>query len=199
MTHVKTRKQYTNSTQIDIIEGVNDASINKMTLHTSTTCKVSGLGQSSPQVRTNCALDTAGPLGCDVNDVRPNSFGKNFKAIKGPRSTGGGGYYIMEWDSSAIRTWFFPRDKTLPQTLTSDLPDTSQFGPPAANFQGDCDMDEVSRPALHLYVPILQLLHTFSTHTIQSRITSAASGRGMCSGRRRGRRVRCRRMIGARC
>jgi hypothetical protein len=48
----------------------------------------------------------------------------------------------MEWDSDAIRTWFFPRGSALPHSLTSESPDTSEFGTPAANFKGDCNIDE---------------------------------------------------------
>ncbi|KAH3966997.1 hypothetical protein HBI49_131340 [Parastagonospora nodorum] len=128
--------------EIDIIEGVNDNQVNKMALHTDTNCKVNGRGQTNPQVHNDCAHDTGGTLGCDVNQARTNSFGKNFNNIKGLGGSGGGGYYVMEWDSDAIRTWFFPRDKTLPPSLTSDAPDTAQFGQPAANFQGDCNIEE---------------------------------------------------------
>jgi hypothetical protein len=111
--------------------------MNAYVLHTDKKCKVNGLGQTNPQGLTDCSLDTNGPLGCGVNEVRPNSFGKGFNDIPG-----GGGYYVMEWDSDAIRTWFFPRNTKLPETLVSEQPDTSKFGTPAANFQGDCNIDE---------------------------------------------------------
>jgi hypothetical protein len=121
--------------QIDIIEGVNDNTVNKYVLHTDTKCKVDGLGQSNPAISKDCALDSVGPAGCDVNEVRTNSFGANF-------NKGQGGYYVMEWDSDAIRTWFFPRGSTIPRSLTTESPDTSEFGTPAANFKGDCNIDQ---------------------------------------------------------
>jgi hypothetical protein len=121
--------------EIDIIEGVNDNKVNKYVLHTDTKCKVNGQGQSQSQAGKDCAYDTAGSSGCDVNERRTNSFGKGF-------NDNHGGHYVMEWDSDAIRTWFFPRGSNLPSGFNSDSPDTSKFGPPAANFQGDCNIDE---------------------------------------------------------
>jgi hypothetical protein len=50
----------------------------------------------------------------------------------------------MEWTSSGIQIWFFPRN-AIPlsiSTATGDVgPDPSTFGVPVANFQGDCAFD----------------------------------------------------------
>lgn len=46
----------------------------------------------------------------------------------------------MEWTSTAIQIWFFPRN-AIPDSIASGAPDTSTFGTPAANFQGNCDID----------------------------------------------------------
>ena len=118
-----------------MIEGVNDNTMNKYVLHTDTNCKVDGLGQSNPAISKDCIVDTFGSSGCAVNEVRKNSFGANFSRQQG-------GYYVMEWDSDAIKTWFFPRGQSLPRSLISESPDTSEFGIPAANFKGDCDIDQ---------------------------------------------------------
>ncbi|KAH7074164.1 hypothetical protein FB567DRAFT_191075 [Paraphoma chrysanthemicola] len=121
--------------EIDIIEGVNDNKVNKYVLHTDTNCKVSGLGQTGTQAGTDCALNGPnGAAGCDVNEGRTNSFGPGFNANQG-------GHYVMEWDSDAIKTWFFPRG-TAPSNIGSADVDTSTFGTPAANFKGDCNIDE---------------------------------------------------------
>ena len=122
--------------EIDIIEGVNKAQFNKYVLHTDTSCKVDGLGQTGAQSLYDCALD--GPnqaIGCDVNEVRPNSVGDAF-------NSNGGGIYAMEWDSDAIKMWFFPRGSAIPASLSTSEPDTSEFGIPAANFKGDCNIDQ---------------------------------------------------------
>ena len=50
----------------------------------------------------------------------------------------------MEWTSTAIKIWFFPRDR-IPASIIEaggDIgPDPSTFGVPVANFQGSCDID----------------------------------------------------------
>lgn len=118
--------------EIDIIEGVNRNSVNKFVLHTDTHCKVNGLGQTGTPEMSDCAFDTNGATGCGVSDKRTNSFGTDFNANKG-------GYYVTEWQTEGIKIWFFPRGSA-PKSLTTSEPDTSEFGTPAASFQGDCDV-----------------------------------------------------------
>ncbi|KAJ4988249.1 beta-1,3-endoglucanase [Stagonosporopsis vannaccii] len=120
--------------EIDIIEGVNQNSANSFVLHTDTKCKVNGLGQTGRQVLSDCAYDTSGPSGCNVLDTRTNSFGTGF-------NTNQGGHYVTEWQAEGIKIWFFPRG-TAPKSLNTNEPDTSEFGTPAASFQGDCDIEK---------------------------------------------------------
>lgn len=50
----------------------------------------------------------------------------------------------MEWTSSAIQIWFFPRGSVPASILEANDtvgPDPSTFGMPVANFQGSCDLD----------------------------------------------------------
>ena len=46
----------------------------------------------------------------------------------------------MEWTSTAIRVWIFPRT-AIPDSIASGSPDVNAFGVPTANFQGSCDID----------------------------------------------------------
>ena len=95
--------------------------------------QVDGTGQTGAQNLYNCALDSAsGASGCDVNAVDANTYGTGFNA-------NGGGVYAMEWTDTAIKMWFFPRGH-IPTSITHNAPDTSEFGIPTSNFQGDCDM-----------------------------------------------------------
>lgn len=48
----------------------------------------------------------------------------------------------MEWTDDAIRTWFFPRSMTLPASLRAGAPNPEDFGTPAANFKGACNVTE---------------------------------------------------------
>lgn len=121
---------------------MNKNSANTYALHTDTQCKTSGLGQTGAQALTDCALDSSsGSTGCSVTDPSTKSFGAGF-------NSNNGGYYVTEWQAEGIKIWFFPRGSE-PSSLTSSSPDTSDFGTPHANFQGDCDiekrfMDQVS-------------------------------------------------------
>jgi hypothetical protein len=92
--------------------------VNKFALHTSMECKVDGKAQTGTQLMTDCAFDSpSGSSGCEVNDVHTDSFGFGFMVA-------GGGYYVMEWDS-------------VPSSIIA-----GEFGTPAANFEGDCDIDK---------------------------------------------------------
>ena len=46
----------------------------------------------------------------------------------------------MEWTSTAVRIWFFPRN-AIPTSIINGTPTVDEFGIPAANFQGSCVLD----------------------------------------------------------
>ena len=130
--------------EIDIIEGVNGAQTNTMTLHTSPGCAISNAGMSGSANTTDC--DTAAPnqaknAGCGVLSSDTTNFGAGFNAI-------GGGVYATEWTDQAISIWFFPRQNipadiaaaTSPSSSSSS-PDPSKWGTPLARYAGDCDID----------------------------------------------------------
>jgi hypothetical protein len=119
---------------VDIINGVNIANTNQPSLHTDTQCKTNGLGQTGAQTLYDCALDSSsGAAGCTANAATANTFGTGFNA-------NGGGVYAMEWTSDAIKIWFFPRG-AIPVSITAEKPETSDFGTPMVNFQGDCNIN----------------------------------------------------------
>ena len=126
-----------NEGEIDIIEGVNDASNNAMTLHTSDGCSVTDDGAFTGTLgTTNCyvnAPDQSTNAGCDIQNQDTQSYGANFNRI-------GGGVIATEWTSSAINIWFFPRGTT-PADITAGKPDPTSWKEPVAQFQGDCDID----------------------------------------------------------
>lgn len=63
----------------------------------------------------------------------PNTYGDGL-------NKNGGGVYVTEWTSEYIKTWFFNR-QNVPSSITNGAPDITQFGTPAVNMQGDCDID----------------------------------------------------------
>ena len=124
--------------EIDIIEGVNGATTNTMTLHTSAGCSITKDGMSGSANTTDC--DTQAPsqpkyAGCGVLSTDTTNFGAGFNAI-------GGGVYATEWTDQAISIWFFTR-----QNITADIAATttapqkpSKGGTPLARSTGDCDI-----------------------------------------------------------
>ena len=47
----------------------------------------------------------------------------------------------MQWTSDYIRVWFFPRQQ-IPTDILNLTPNPSNWGPPAANLQGSCNIDQ---------------------------------------------------------
>ncbi|KAF1813330.1 hypothetical protein P152DRAFT_315084 [Eremomyces bilateralis CBS 781.70] len=117
--------------EIDIVEGINLNSANRMVLHTEAKCDISNADATGTLINPQCAV-SAGTEGCAVEDQRPTSFGTGFNA-------NGGGVYALLWTDDAIKMWFFPRG-SVPSSITEKMPHPEEFGPPAANFEGDCDI-----------------------------------------------------------
>jgi hypothetical protein len=134
----------------DIIEGVNVDSMNGMALHTSDNCTIAGTGQTGILNTNNCYWYSNGNMGCGSHINNSLSYGQGFNA-------NGGGVsikikmgqldkilmvsqvYAMEWTSNWIRVWFFPR-ASIPSSILNGNPDPTQFGIPAGNWQGSCNI-----------------------------------------------------------
>lgn len=53
-----------------------------------------------------------------------------------------GGIYAMQWTTSGIKIWFFPRDN-IPYNLYGNNPEPDTWGKPSANFAGSgCDFNK---------------------------------------------------------
>ncbi|POS75375.1 mixed-linked glucanase [Diaporthe helianthi] len=126
--------------EIDIIEGANSQQSNQVTLHTGPTCSMTQ-GETvdgTDLIEENCN-DGSGGLGCPQTTNSTDNFGKGLNA-------NGGGVYAMEWTSDAISVWFFPRNSTMQNRITSsnNTLDSSTFGTPLASFVGgsNCNIDD---------------------------------------------------------
>jgi len=123
------------SGEIDIIEGVNQQATDAITLHTSSGCTMSGSGSASGSILQNGDCNAGnGNTGCSTSTASTQGFGAGFNAI-------GGGVYAMEWTSSAIEVYFFPRN-AIPADITSGSPNPAGWGTPTASFSGSgCSID----------------------------------------------------------
>ncbi|KAI4160379.1 MAG: hypothetical protein LQ342_005790 [Letrouitia transgressa] len=118
-----TGPNWPNSGEIDIIEGVNSASSNQMTMHTSAGCSLAN-------------SDCQGNLGCSVKTNLQKTYGTDF-------NSNGGGVYATEWTSNSINIWFFGHGRYPPDVLGPN-PNPGSWGNPTASFVGGsgCDIDQ---------------------------------------------------------
>ncbi|KNA97018.1 endo-1,3(4)-beta-glucanase [Fusarium oxysporum f. sp. lycopersici 4287] len=125
------------SGEIDILEGVNTQTENKISLHTGPGCSITndGTTQGTTLESENC--DSAGAsAGCGQNTSDNQNYGDGFNDI-------GGGVYATEWTSERHTLWFFHRGRRR-QDIQSGNPTPSSWGPPAAKFNGGkgCNIDD---------------------------------------------------------
>lgn len=129
--------EWPSSGEIDILEGVNSQSTNEITLHTAEGCRMtqgSQLSSTKMMDSADCGAGN-GNTGCPQKTASTNNFGAGLNAA-------GGGVYAMEWTSSAISVWWFPRNGTVANQLSTSANasggalDTSSFGTPTAQFSG---------------------------------------------------------------
>ncbi|PRP74680.1 endo-1,3(4)-beta-glucanase [Planoprotostelium fungivorum] len=119
--------------EIDIIEGVNNGETNQVTMHTNAGCSVSGWrNMTGSSVGSNCDVATTGNAGCGVTLNKANSYGTNF-------NNAGGGAYVMERSSDAIKVWFFPKGQ-YPSDLLSGNPNPCSWSAPdsVTSIGGNC-------------------------------------------------------------
>ncbi|KZT58392.1 glycoside hydrolase family 16 protein, partial [Calocera cornea HHB12733] len=114
--------------EIDIIEGVADATHNTASIHTNPGCTIpydygaSGTPALAGQEGYNCAAAETGDSGCGLTDTTPNNYGTPF-------NNAGGGVFAMKWDSSGIAVYFWSR-ANVPSDITSSTPDPSGWPEP---------------------------------------------------------------------
>ncbi|MCJ1476943.1 hypothetical protein MMC13_005612 [Lambiella insularis] len=123
------------SGEIDIIEGVNDASTNSMTGHTTAGCQATfpASAFTGAKLSADCDTNVNGNQGCSTADTDTRSYGAGFNAQ-------GGGVYAMEWTSYYIQVFFWPAGYA-PGDVFSASPEPWNWGKPAFLLQGGCDID----------------------------------------------------------
>jgi hypothetical protein len=129
-------RNWPESGEIDIIEGVNAQSTDSITLHTSSGCVINNAGSQAgtATLASDCNIGNAN-IGCGVSTTNINGYGTGFNNI-------GGGVYAMQWESSGIYVWFFQRGQ-IPSDITNGAPVTGNWGLPVVAFNGNagCDID----------------------------------------------------------
>ena len=133
-----TGQSWPNNGEIDIIEGVNDGTLNTMTLHTNAGCSIrNDTGFAGNLVTPGCDVNDPRQFknqGCSIGSTSSSSYGTGFNAGKG-------GIYATEWTSQHIKIWFWPRGQ-IPADIASGTPNPSGWNSPQSVFQGDCNIDD---------------------------------------------------------
>jgi hypothetical protein len=113
--------------EVDIFEQVNNASSNKMTLHTKPGLAISddlsGMATGSKIATKNCDVNAAGQdknVGCGIG-MPAGTFGDAF-------NQNDGGVFATEVTSTGIKSWFFPRN-ALPQGVDFNDPQSTENWP----------------------------------------------------------------------
>jgi len=124
------------SGEIDVIEGVSLGNTDTITLHTAAGCTINTAGSQSGTtlLQSNCNANN-GNDGCGVSTTTANAYGNAF-------NSNGGGVYAMQWESSGVYVWFFPRG-SIPSDITAGAPVTGNWGLPIVAFNGgsSCNID----------------------------------------------------------
>ncbi len=86
--------------EIDIIEGINLQTNNRMSLHhnDSSCVQPANPGQTGQSFNSNCS-NGGGGVGCTVSETKPNSYGESF-------AQNGGGAFALQFDVSGAFIWF---------------------------------------------------------------------------------------------
>ncbi|KAH7401145.1 concanavalin A-like lectin/glucanase domain-containing protein [Phaeosphaeria sp. MPI-PUGE-AT-0046c] len=133
--------------EIDMIEQANAHPLNQISIHVKNTCLVNPSPNMTghPERLDNCAHSSSS--GCAINDARTTSFGHAFNAI-------GGGVYALEWTTSKISVWFWPRGTYTAAEFHPfhPHPRPGEWGPAVAVYEGregggrvGCDIEAAFR------------------------------------------------------
>jgi len=152
--------------EIDIIEGVNKASVDQSTLHTNAGCNMNNVNANmftGHMVSKNCL----GNSGCGITGSG-NSYGAPFNAARG-------GVYVAEWTNTFIRMFYFGRNN-IPGDLNSANPNPDNWGKPYAYFAlgGDC-------PASHFHDHTMVINLTFCGDWAGNVFNAQCPNMGTCS------------------
>lgn len=134
--------------EIDVFETVHESGFNTMSLHTSSGCEISNASNlfSGNMITDNCdvaAADQAANSGCSIEGMS-ETINRQVYATAGPEfNQNGGGVYALQWSSSNISVFFFPRG-LVPEDIMQGLPSPAGWSQrPLASFSGsDCILDQ---------------------------------------------------------
>ncbi|ETW80501.1 glycoside hydrolase family 16 protein [Heterobasidion irregulare TC 32-1] len=160
--------------EIDIIEGVNEATANLVSLHTAPDCTMpQQRAQTGTVISTDCSGLANSNQGCGTQMTQAESYGAPFNAA------GGGWYAMQRARGRGVRVWFWGRnDQGVPVEVRAGaglVESVEGWGMPGADgAEGTCGFDE------HFddHVAVFDL--TFCGDWAGSAWSSSGCGQGTC-------------------
>lgn len=129
--------------EIDILEGINEQTVNLGTLHTTTDCKLDASAQGGTLKTKHCSNDYTDDSpqwpnqGCSVLMKEPNTYGTAFNRA-------GGGVYVMDWQPEHIKIWMFAHGTAAATNALSANPDPSSWPKPSFTTEkSDCNISNL--------------------------------------------------------
>lgn len=130
--------------EIDVVEYVNNASFNAMTLHTAPGCSVANSTNSfAGKLQAEDCNSGNGNMGCGIQAPgQIKAYNQQVSTAGEAFNAQGGAIYVTEWTTSGINIWSFARS-AVPTSLNSVNPSTAGFPTPLASFSGSgCDFSK---------------------------------------------------------
>lgn len=137
-----------NGGEIDILEAINEEVQSTSTLHTGSDCSVHGnketIQQTGLQVSYNCSQWATydDPYGAQYSSQGCSAMNPDRGSYSPQLNENGGGIYVMEWTSEAIKIWTF-EPSSIPEDLQAGTPNPDSWPLPVLTTAGgSCDIDE---------------------------------------------------------
>lgn len=115
------------SGEIDLCEGVHNATNNQITVHTaSNSMKVDTTTASGSVFSPTCASSATSNSGCGYIDSDARSYGHGLNTI-------GGGALVHNVNDDGVKVWHFARDE-IPADITAQQPNPDSWKQPIASW-----------------------------------------------------------------
>ncbi|GAA5930448.1 hypothetical protein JCM3775_004395 [Rhodotorula graminis] len=166
--------------EMDLVEYVSHHTMNSMSVHTAPGCWAGSTGYTGTPMLAgsnglNCDAEATSSQGCGFRTKSNNTagIGANY---------GGAGVYALDWSSSGISMWFFPRHE-IPGDILSKNPNPSSWKTPTLHIaEANCSpISDYFSP--QQFVINTDLCGTWASGTWNSDNSYAGQSEGSCASR----------------
>ncbi|BGP44227.1 hypothetical protein JCM10450v2_000038 [Rhodotorula kratochvilovae] len=167
--------------EMDLVEYVSRQSMNGMSVHTTTGCWAGSSGYTGEAMMTdasqalNCDSDATDAQGCGFRTKENHTAGLG-------ANYGMGGVYALEWATSGIKMWYFPRSE-IPSDLKRKNPEPSSWKKPTL-FVDEANCSPISNYfSAQTWVINTEICGTWADGVWNSDNSYAGQNEGSCASR----------------